>query len=347
MNRILITIVLLLGLIWCAPSSCFSQDQEFKIGVLANRGAPQAFKEWKATADFLSAKTGKNFTIVPLEYDQLPEWTKEMKADFILTNSAMYAELHRLYGLQAIATQVNKYKDLSMDKFGSTILVKSDSPAKNLADFKGKDFACASRSAFGGWLMTVRLFMENGINPEAELGSLRELKTHDNVVYAVLNGAVAGGSVRTGTLEKMIQEGKVKVTDFRIIQQIPDDFPLAHSTQLYPEYPFAACQHVPQAVKQQVAKALIAIPATDPANTSAKIFGWKEPLDYGPVIECLAMIKYGVFKDQAASAAAAQPPAPTAPAPEKIAESPSVPPQATAGQAKTQARIPRVRASTQ
>jgi two-component system, LuxR family, sensor histidine kinase TtrS len=344
MNTKIILIMLLIGAFWFAPSLCLSQDQEYKIGVLANRGAPQVIKEWKATADLLSAKTGKSFTVVPLEYDQVTEWTKEKKIDFVLTNSAMYAELNRLHGLQVIATQVNQYKNQPMDKFGSTILVKNDSPIKNVGEFKGKDFACASRSAFGGWLMTVRLFMENGMNPDADLGSLRELKTHDNVVYAVFNGAVAGGSVRTGTLEKMVQEGKVKATDFRVIQQIEDDFPLAHSTQLYPEYPFAACQQVPAAIKQQVAKILIDIPATDTANTSAKIIGWKEPLDYAPVIECLAMIKYGVFKNQAQAAPAA---IPAVQAPEKVAESTPVPPPPEAGKAKSQAGIRKVRASTQ
>lgn len=344
MNKKIILIMLLLGVFWFAPSTCFSQDQEYKIGVLANRGAPQAIKEWKAMADFLSAKTGKSFTIVPLEYDQVPEWTKEKKIDFVLTNSGMYAELNKLYGLQVIATQVNQYRNQAMDKFGSTILVKSDSPIKNLAEFKGKDFACASRSAFGGWLMTVRLFMENGMNPDTDLGSLRELKLHDNVVYAVLNGAVAGGSVRTGTLEKMIQEGKVKTTDFRVIQQIEDDFPLVHSTQLYPEYPFAACPQVPSAIKQQVGKILIGIPETDPANTSAKIVGWKEPLDYGPVIECLAKIKWGVFKNQAQAPPAA---APVVQAPEKVAESAPDPPQPETGKARTQGRLNKVRASTQ
>ena len=105
----LMLICLLAGLFWVAPASSFSQ--EYKIGVLANRGPMQAFNEWKATADYLSNKTGKNFSVVPLEYDQLPQWTKEKKIDFVLTNSAMYAELNKVYGVQAIATQINQYKD--------------------------------------------------------------------------------------------------------------------------------------------------------------------------------------------------------------------------------------------
>ncbi len=295
----LISICLLAGLSWVVPSLGYSQ--EYKIGVLANRGAMQAFNEWKATADYLSNKTGKNFSIVPLEYDQVPQWTKEKKIDFVLANSAMYAELNKAYGVQAIATQINQYNDRHLDKFGSVILVRKDSPVEKLSDLKGKSFACASRSAFGGWLMAVRVFRENGINPDSHFTSVRELKTHDNVIYAVLNGAVDAGSVRTGELEKMVREGKVQLSNFKVIHQISDDFPLLHSTQLYPEYPMAVCQHVPSDVRNVVSKLLQSLTPSDPATTSAKIVGWEEPLEYKSVVECLASIKYGAFEESASA----------------------------------------------
>ncbi|MHC1729225.1 MAG: phosphate/phosphite/phosphonate ABC transporter substrate-binding protein [Syntrophobacteraceae bacterium] len=322
---------LLIGLLWMFPSAVFCQD--YKIGVLANRGAAKAMSDWKATADYLTAKTGKSFAIYPLDYQLIQEMTKEKKIDFFLTNSAMYSELNKLYGAQAIATQINQYKNQPMDKFSSTILAKKDSPIENLNDLKGKDFACASKSAFGGWLMTVRLFLENGIKPE-DLKSIRELKTHDNVIYAVFNGAVPAGSVRTGSLEKMVQEGKVKFEDFKVVNRIADDFPLLHSAQLYPEYPMAACQHVPPEIRKEVARLMISIPEKDPALTSAKIAGWKEPLDYQSVVECLAAIKHGAFANVAlATPAATEKPAVSAPAQ----------PPSSAAQVKPQARIPRVR----
>ncbi len=275
------------------PSAAVCQD--LNIGVLANRGKVAALKEWKATADYLSAHTGRTFTIVALDYDQLPGATRDKQIDFVLTNSAMYAEYNKLYGIEAIATQVNQHQGQPLDKFSSTIVVKANSPIANLSDLKNKDFACASRSAFGGWLMTVRLLLENGIDPNRDLKSLRELKTHDNVIWAVLNGAVAAGSVRTGILEKMIQEGKIKATDLKLVHQENDGFPLLHSTQLYAEYPFAACRHVPPELKNAVAKALIEIKPSDKAALDTKIIGWKEPLDYAPVVECLVAIKYGAF----------------------------------------------------
>lgn len=282
------------------PSTAFCQD--LKIGVLANRGKVVAEREWKSTADLLSEKTGKTFTVVALDYDQLPGATKNGEIDFVLTNSAMYAEYNKLYGVEAVATQVNLYQGQPLDKFSSTILAKADSPVADLAGLKDQSFVCASRSAFGGWLMTVRLLKENGIDPEQNFKSFKELKTHDNVVWAVLNGAAGAGSVRTGILEKMIQEGKIKTSDFKIIHQVNDGFPLLHSTQLYAEYPFAVCRHIPSELKRAVGKALIEIKPADKAAVDTKIAGWKEPLDYSPVVECLVEIKYGAFGNSAQAA---------------------------------------------
>ncbi len=322
----------LFGLLWMLPSTVLSQD--YKIGVLANRGAMKAIEDWKATADYLTAKTGKTFVIHPYDYQLIQQMTKEKKIDFILTNSAMYAELNKLYGAQAIVTQINQYKGQPMDQFGSTILVKKDSPVEKLNDLKGKEVGTASKSAFGGWQMPLRFFLENGIKPE-DFKSVRPLKTHDNVIYAVFNGAVDVGTVRTGSLEKMVQEGKVKFEDFKIINRIADDFPLLHSTQLYPEYPMAACQHVPVEFRKEVAKLLMSIPAKDPALTTARIAGWKEPLDYQPVVECLVAIKQGAFANVTL-------PAVQAPAGEKAVSAASQQP-AGAPPVKPQARKPKVR----
>jgi ABC-type phosphate/phosphonate transport system substrate-binding protein len=99
----------------------------------------------------------------------------------------------------------------------------------------------------------------------------------------------------------MVQEGKVEVSNFKFINRISDDFPLLHSTQLYPEYPMAVCQHVPSDVRSLVSKLLLSLPPSDPAVTSAKIAGWKEPLEYKPVVECLTSIKYGAFEESAST----------------------------------------------
>jgi hypothetical protein len=66
---------------------------------------------------------------------------------------------------------------------------------------------------------------------------------HDNVVKAVLDDRADAGFVRTGALEAMSREGKITLSDIKILNpQHQSVFPLACSTRLYPEWPFAALQ---------------------------------------------------------------------------------------------------------
>ena len=143
--------------------------------------------------------------------------------------------------------------------------------------------------------MAQRLLLENGIDPRKDCAAFIEGETHDNVVLAVKNGTVDVGTVRSDTLERMQDEGKIKMRDFRIIHQIRDDFPFVHSTRLYPEWPMAACAKTDKGLAQKVTDALIAMPSDAQAAKSAKIVGWTKPLDYESVRECLKTIKYGVF----------------------------------------------------
>lgn len=47
----------------------------------------------------------------------------------------------------------------------------------------------------------------------------------------------------------------------------------------------------------KVVASLKALKATDEAAKVAGINGWVDPLDYGPVRDCLRTIKYGAFAD--------------------------------------------------
>lgn len=278
---------LVVGVLWFGATVALAE--EYKIGVLSNRDPQRVTQEWKATADYLTEKVGDRFSIVPLEADQLPEWTKDNRVDFVLTSPAFYAELNRLYEVQAITTLSRVHKEQSLEQFGGAILVKRGSSILSLRDFKGKSFMGVKKTSFDGWVIAQRLFLGEDIDPAKDFHSLRMGNAHENVVFAVLNGVVDGGAVRTGILEKMVEEGKVKKEDFRIIAQVRDSFPYAHSTRLYPEWPLAACSNVPEPVKEQVAVALVGLTALDTPTKAAKIAGWTRALDYSPVLESLKL----------------------------------------------------------
>jgi two-component system, LuxR family, sensor histidine kinase TtrS len=263
----------------------------YNIGVLAKRGAPMCMKEWGATGAYLSEKLGDKFNIIPLKFTAIEPAIKSGRIDFLLANPAFYVTLQKEYGVYAIATMINSRGGKALKQFGGVLFVRKDSDIKELSQVKGKKFMCVKYSSFGGGNMAWRLLVENGIHPKTDFAAILEGKKHDNVVLAVQNGTADVGTVRSDTLERMQEEGKIKVSDFRIIHQIKDNFPFVHSTRLYPEWPMAAMKNIPPGLAGKVAAALKKMPEDSTAAKMAQIVGWTEPLNYAPVAECLNEIK--------------------------------------------------------
>ena len=291
------SIALFLGLLFLVSSFAIAAD-EVKIGVLAKRGAKRCFSKWGPTGDYLTEKIGQPCRIVPLKFDEVDAAVSNGDVDFFLGHPGMYSVHHRKYNSSAIATMINSAQGKPVHQFGAVLFTLADSPINSLEDMRGKSFMWVKRSAFGGAQVAWRLLVENGINPETDCAKVLEGNKHDNVVMAILNGAAEVGTVRSDCIERMEAEGKCKLSDFKIIHQIQDDFPFVHSTQLYPEWPMAKCAHTDDTLAKQIAQALIAMPKGCSAATSAKVVGWVESADYTPVIECLETIDYGVFSSR-------------------------------------------------
>jgi two-component system sensor histidine kinase TtrS len=288
MKRVLI-IVLSLTLFVCW-ANCAIAEPAVKIGVLAKRGPQKAMQQWQATGDYLSKRLRRRVEIVPLKFVEIEPALENRTINFLLANSAFYARFQEKYQLKAICTMVNKKGIFALDKFGGVIFVRKDSRIHDLQDIRGKRFMCVKYSSFGGAHMALRLLKESGINPERDCATFNEGGTHDKVVMSVLRHRTDVGTVRSDTLERMAEEGKINLDSFRIINEIKDGFQFVHSTRLYPEWPIAACGNTDAKLARAVAKALILLKSTDKALKDAKVYSWTYPADYSDVTACLRVI---------------------------------------------------------
>ncbi|MDD3814988.1 MAG: PhnD/SsuA/transferrin family substrate-binding protein [Desulfocapsaceae bacterium] len=271
------------------------------IGVLAKSGEDIAVHKWTATADYLSATLPDyHFTIVPLGFKEIHETVKQGKVDFVLTNPAFYVELEKLYGVSRLATLINQnLLGQQTTTFGGVIFTKADRQDINtFTDLKGKSFMAVDPLSFGGWIVAWREFFLQGIEPLTDFSSLRYAGTHEDVVQAVLSGAVDAGTVRTDTLEHMAEDGTIHLEQLKILnKQQENDFPFLLSTALYPEWPIAAIKSTPNRLSRLVAGALMTMEINDPAALASHSAGWTIPLNYQPVHDCLFDLKIGPYKD--------------------------------------------------
>lgn len=283
----------------CISFSMGATAAEFKIGVLAKNGPAKAMSKWGAMGEYLTKNVdGDSFKIVPLGFDEVNPAIKEGKVDYFLVNSSMFVTSMVKHGSSAVATMINSRQGKPLESFGGVIFTYSDrDDIKTMADVKGKKFMAVKGSSFGGWQMAYKAFLDKGIDPKKDFAKLEFGGKHDNVVYAIQNGAVDAGTVRTDTLERMAASGDIDMSEFKIIHpQTHQGFPFVSSTSLYPEWPLAKVAATSDKSAAKVLAALLKLQKTDRAAKSAKIIGWTKPLDYSGVEELQKQLKIGAYK---------------------------------------------------
>ena len=225
----------------CLYSSVAVADQ-MRIGVLAFRGEENALKRWMPTAAFLNEKIpAHNFTVVPLNLADMRAEVAAGRIDFVITNTGQYVELEVFYGVSRIATLKEKIRGKAISKFGAVIFSRFDrKDISNLSDLKGKTLMGVERHGFGGFRMAWREFKHQGIDVFNDLAGLKFSGfPQEQVAYAVRDGIVDAGTFRSGSLERLAAEGKIKLSEFRVLSLKNTDYPLMHSTDLYPVWPIA------------------------------------------------------------------------------------------------------------
>lgn len=263
-----------------------TNTQEVRIGVTAFRSIVHTRNQWQATADYLNKTIpGYHFNIVALKLDELNEAAKRGQIEFILTNPEHYVLLRSEYGLTAIATLINFTEGRPVSSFGGTIFTLAQHAEINtLQDLRGKKIAAVHNKSFAGFLMQRWTLFKNDIEIN-EIGTINYVgQPQDKVVMAVLNGEADAGFVRTGVLESMAVENKLRLEQIKVLNLQPNEtFPQLLSTDLFPEWPLSASKNVPETLIKSVAQQLLNIKREDQAALTGEYYGFTPPGDYSSV----------------------------------------------------------------
>jgi diguanylate cyclase (GGDEF)-like protein/PAS domain S-box-containing protein len=273
----------------------FAVDKEIRIGVLSFRPLEQTRQQWQATADHLNASIagGYHVTMEPMFFPELDKAIDDGKFDFVLTNPEHYVSLRTEHGLAAIATLMPLAGGHPVDSFGGVIFTRSERTDINeLPDLRGKVVSSVAQQSFGSYLIERWTLFERGIL----IGEMKKVNftgmPQDNVVQEVLAGKADVGFVRTGVIEGMVSEGKLKLDDIKVINQQPKEvFPQLLSTELYPEWAFSAMPSVPERVIKSLSLALLNIDPEDKAAKMGKYYGFTPPGNYAPVEAVMLRLK--------------------------------------------------------
>lgn len=291
-----------------------SNDPEtLHIGVQTVGGKDRCFDQWRPTAAFIRSQIAdKNLAIVCLHFDEIEKAVYDGRVDFVIVNPALYINLEYIFGATRIATLKNQQgSGDGVTQYGSLLIKRAGrKDIQTPEDLRGKRFGAVDQLSFGGWIMAWRYFKKRGMDPYRDFAALQFLRSHENVVRAVLKGAVDAGSIRTGVLESMVDSGQIDSSQIEVIDPQPMDpassydiytgsnhiFPFIHTTELYPQWALAKVHHVPAELAARVMFAFLQITPTSEAAVAAKTMGWVIPLDYFSVNRCLEELKIGPYR---------------------------------------------------
>ncbi len=261
--------------------------REVRVGVLAFRGAEQAVQRWRPLMRYLESRVpGHRFRLVPVYLSSAESLLANGRIDFLITNPGHYVALAERVPLAPLATLKRPHpRNGWLVRFGSVVFVRAArEDLETLNDLRGRALAAVSPDAFGGFLVAWEVFHDRGLDPLDDMAMRFAGFPQDHIVELVRLGKADAGIVRTGLLESLAAEGKIKLSDFRVLnRQFHAGFPYLVSTRLYPEWPFAARGGVDLALVERVALALLATGSGDAMARQGLDFAWTAPRSYDGV----------------------------------------------------------------
>jgi twitching motility protein PilJ len=266
---------------------------DINIGVIAPRGELKALKQWTDFGKYMSVSVGEKVTIKPYTPRNLISAAAEKKVDFMLSNPTQAMILKEVHGATPLATLNKK----SGSQFAGVIVAKKGSGISKAEDLKGKKvMALKFRKAAGAYIFQTYHLVQKGIDPHKDFASITEGKKQDDLVMAVKSGKIDAAFIRTGILEAMDKEGKIKLDEFVIVDQnTTDGYPLAHTTALYPEWYLSSLKGTDAGKADKIKMAALALKPSDKAAKKAKIKGFVEPVSMDGMTAALKALKIKPF----------------------------------------------------
>ncbi len=275
--KVLVSLALL-----CLP---FYATAQFKFGIIdPHEGAST---KWQSLGNYFSEAVGASVT--PIRYPPNRVGLELMSGaiSFALVNPVIAINvLDQGYGKFIATLKMN-----GGPYFSGAIVARRDRNITTIADLKGKDVLAYQKSSAGGYVFQVYHLLQNGIDPVKDLKSLRHNYKQDDIVLAVQRGRIDAGFVRSGIVESLVKEGKIKLEDIVVIDEKNDELKLKHSTDLYPELCLLVSSKLDGATQERLQRAALSLRPDMPAARSAGIDGFVPPMKLEKVRTALRAVQ--------------------------------------------------------
>jgi CheY-like chemotaxis protein/HPt (histidine-containing phosphotransfer) domain-containing protein/ABC-type phosphate/phosphonate transport system substrate-binding protein len=220
------------------------------------------------------------------------------RIDFILTAPNQYIQLSHSHAISSpLVTLINTEDGKPIRAFGGVIVtLTKNRDILLLRGLAGRRVATPNSKSLGAFLMQNFECLRQGIDLARDAKIIETGMPHDRAIEALRRGEADAALVRTGVVEMLVREERVRPGELRIIndQNLPR-FPLTLSTRFYPEWPLLAMPHVGEQAANAMTAALPQLPLKGEVAQAIGIHGFSIPLNYTPVRELLETLREPLF----------------------------------------------------
>ena len=214
-SRSALSLALMLG-----AATCFADT--LRISAIPDEAPTELQRKFTPLGEYLEKETGLKvqFTHVS-DYAAVVEGLAAKKIDLAWLGGFTFVQAKlRTQGLPGgeATPIVQRAED---EKFTSKFIVPADSPAKTVADLKGRNFAFGSPASTSGHLMPRHFLIKDGINPDKDFRNVAFSGAHDATVAFVASGKADGGVLNASVMDKLIEKGDANARRVRVIATTP------------------------------------------------------------------------------------------------------------------------------
>jgi len=176
-----------------SAETVFSAEKPLvRFGVIPRYNPLVMYKRYQPIMDYLTAETPYRFELkISKDYPEAVRFLREGVTQVSSLGDVTFAEASIEYAAIPILKPRNKD---GIPFYRSAIIVRADSPLKEIKELRGKTMAFGSPHSTSGNLIPRYLLWENGVGLR-DLKSYSNLQHHDAVAKAILKGQFDAGAV--------------------------------------------------------------------------------------------------------------------------------------------------------
>jgi phosphonate transport system substrate-binding protein len=189
-----------------------------RVSAIPDEAPTELQRKFKPLGDYLARETGMKveFTAVT-DYAAVVESLATRKLDMVWLGGFTFVQTK----LRTKGTAIPIVQRAEDEKFISRFIVPADSPAKTLADLKGKSFAFGSPSSTSGHLMPRYFLIQAGLNPEKDFRNVAFSGAHDATVAFVAGGKAEAGVLNASVWDKLLETKNPNAAKVKVLATTP------------------------------------------------------------------------------------------------------------------------------